>query len=103
VRNVPSRWRSGDSILLAEAGESLAEQAALIEFLWQLAPVLSLAHDVSAGGLESAIAEAAAWSSAEAEVELPANSAAPAAVLAVSPDRVPGLGWKRLVQIGEVA
>ena len=63
----------------------------------------SLAHDVSAGGLESAIAEAAAWSNAEAEVELPANSACAGAVLGVSPDQVPGLGWKRLVQIGEVA
>jgi phosphoribosylformylglycinamidine (FGAM) synthase-like enzyme len=32
VRKSPSRWRSGDAILLAEGGESLAEQVALIEF-----------------------------------------------------------------------
>jgi len=105
VREIPSRWRSGDSILLAEAGESLAEQAALIEFLWRSASRLSLAHDVSEGGLERAIVEAAAWSGAEARVELPAeqSGAAAAAILAVSPDQVPGLGWERLVQIGEVA
>jgi phosphoribosylformylglycinamidine synthase len=103
VRRIPSRWRSGDAILVAEAGESVAEQAALIEFLWRSAPVLSLAHDLSDGGLERALAEAAAWSSAEAKVELPANPAGAAAVLAVSPDQVPGLGWERLVQIGEVA
>src|SRR5213079_389968 len=30
VRKIPSRWRSGEAILLAEAGESVAEQAALI-------------------------------------------------------------------------
>jgi phosphoribosylformylglycinamidine synthase subunit PurL len=102
VRTIPSRWRSGDAILLAEGGESLAEQAALIEFLWRSAPFLSLAHDLSDGGLERAIAEAAAWSNAEPEVELPADSAGVAAILAVSPDKVPGLGWERLVQIGEV-
>jgi phosphoribosylformylglycinamidine synthase len=101
VREIPSRWRSGDSILLAEAGESLGEQIALIEFLWRSAPVLSLAHDVS-DGVERAIAEAAAWSSAEAEVALPADPAGAAVVLAVSPDQVPGLGWERLVVIGRV-
>jgi len=102
VRKIPSRWRSGDAILLAEGGESLAEQVALIEFLWRSAPVLSLAHDLSDGGLERAIAEAEAWSSVEAEVELPADSGDVAAILAVSPDQVPGLRWERLVQIGHV-
>jgi phosphoribosylformylglycinamidine synthase II len=102
VREIPSRWRSGDSILLAEAGESLGEQIALIEFLWRSAPAFSLAHDVS-DGLERAIAEAATWSSAEAEVELRTDPVGAAAVLAVSPDQVPGLGWERLVEIGQVA
>jgi phosphoribosylformylglycinamidine synthase subunit PurL len=101
VREIPSRWRSGDSILLAEAGESLGEQIALIEFLWRSAPAFSLAHDVS-DGIERAIAEAAAWSSAEAEVELRTDPVGAAAVLAVSPDQVPGLGWERLVEIGRV-
>jgi len=33
---------------------------------------------------------------------LPADHAGAAAILAVSPDQVPGLGWERLVKIGEV-
>jgi phosphoribosylformylglycinamidine synthase subunit PurL len=103
VRRIPSRWRAGDSILVAEAGESLADKAALIQFLWRSAPVLSLAHDLSDGGVERAIAEAAAWSGARAKVDLPANPTGAAAVLALSPDQVPGLDWERLVQIGEVA
>src|SRR5438874_5915148 len=44
VRRIPSRWRSGDAILVAEAGESVAEQAALVEFLWRAAPILSFAR-----------------------------------------------------------
>jgi phosphoribosylformylglycinamidine (FGAM) synthase-like enzyme len=103
VRKIRSRWRTGDAVLVVEAGESLAEQAALIEFLWRSVPFLSLAHDVSNGGLDRTIAEAAAWSGAPAEVDQPADTSAAAAVLAVSPDQVPALGWERLVQIGEVA
>jgi phosphoribosylformylglycinamidine synthase II len=103
VRRIPSRWRSGDVVLVAETGESLPEEAALIEFLWRSAPVLSLAHDLTDGGVAQALAEAAAWSGAEAEVELPANLEAVAAVLAVPRDQVPRLGWERLVQIGEVS
>jgi phosphoribosylformylglycinamidine synthase len=103
VRTIRSRWRAGDSILVAEAGESLADNAALIEFLWRSAPVLSLAHDLSDGGVGRAIAEAAAWSGARAKVDLPTNPTGAAAVLALSPDQVPGLDWERLVQIGEVA
>ncbi|TML10665.1 MAG: phosphoribosylformylglycinamidine synthase subunit PurL, partial [Actinobacteria bacterium] len=103
VRKIPSRWRPGDSILVAEADESLAAQVALIEFLWRSAPFISLAHDLSAGGLERALAEAAAWSGAGADVDLPAGPAGAAAILAVSPDQASGLGWERLVQIGEVA
>jgi phosphoribosylformylglycinamidine synthase len=102
VREIPSRWRSGDSILLAEAGESLGEQVALIAFLTRSASVLSLAHDVWDDGLERGLGEAAAWSGAEADVDLPADPAGAAAVLAVSPERVPELGWERLVEIGQV-
>jgi len=43
----------------------------LVRFLWDSAPLLSLAHDVSDGGLELALAEAAAWSGTEADVDLP--------------------------------
>ena len=103
VRKIRSRWRSGDAVLVAEAGESLAAQAALIDFLWRSVPFLSLAHDISNGGLDRTLAEAAAWCGVPAQVDLPADTSAAAAVLAVSPDQIPGLGWERLVQIGEVA
>src|SRR6185437_2466681 len=35
VRDVPARWRRGDRLLLAIAGDSLEEQATLIRFVWR--------------------------------------------------------------------
>src|SRR5919197_4689241 len=55
VRAVPSRWRQGDVVLLAQAPEdSLAAEAAPVRFLWRAAPLLSLCHDVGYGGLARA-------------------------------------------------
>jgi phosphoribosylformylglycinamidine synthase len=95
VRTVPARWREGDVVLLASApklsvslarseyqalyGEpgggrphlDLPAERALIELLWRSAPILSLAHDVSAGGPAVALAQAALWSGVGAEIELP--------------------------------
>jgi phosphoribosylformylglycinamidine synthase len=104
VRFVPGRWRSGDVVLLAAAPApfDLAAEAALVRFLWKAAPLLSLAHDVSDGGLELALQEAEEWSGLEADVELPVEPAAGAAVVATSRDQVPRLGSKGLVEIGEV-
>ena len=62
VRQTPDRWRRGDTVLLAEAGETIEEQAELIAFLSRAAPLLTLAHDVGNGGLERALAQAAEWS-----------------------------------------
>src|SRR6476661_4096820 len=69
VRDVPARWRRGDRLLLAIAGDSLEEQATLIRFVWRSADLLSLAHDVSDGGLELALREAAEWSGAETDAD----------------------------------
>ena len=44
----------------------LAAEAALVRFVWKAAPVLTLAHDVSDGGLEQALREAAEHSGVEA-------------------------------------
>jgi phosphoribosylformylglycinamidine synthase subunit PurL len=95
VSCVPGRWRDGDVVLVASApklsltlawseyqaryGEpggrrpnlDLGAERALIDLLWRSAPFLSLAHDVSTGGLAVALAEAALWSGVGAEVELP--------------------------------
>jgi phosphoribosylformylglycinamidine synthase subunit PurL len=103
VRLVPGGWQPGDVLLLATVPEpSLAAEAALVRFLWKAAPLLSLAHDIGCAGLAAAVAEAARWSGREAEVELPAEPAAGAAILACAPADVDKLGSKGLVQIGEV-
>jgi phosphoribosylformylglycinamidine synthase len=95
VSAVPGCWREGDVVLIASApklsltlawseyqalyGEpggarphlDLGAERALVEFLWRSAPILSLAHDVSAGGPAVAFAQAALWSGVGAEIELP--------------------------------
>jgi phosphoribosylformylglycinamidine synthase len=106
VRVVPGRWRSGDAVLLATSPDgSLSAEAALIRFLWKAAPHVSLCHDVGSGGLETALAEAAAWSGGlEADVEIPSDYDARrgAAVLACRPERVARLGSRGFVKIGQV-
>jgi phosphoribosylformylglycinamidine synthase II len=57
VRDVPQGWKPGDRVWLAEGDE-----VELIGWLWRNAPRLSLAHDVGAGGLAHALAEASAFS-----------------------------------------
>jgi phosphoribosylformylglycinamidine (FGAM) synthase-like enzyme len=103
VRSVPSRWREGDAVLLAQVPVlELAAEAALVRFLWKAAPILSLSHDVGDQGLEAALAEAALWSSVGAEIELPGEPSGGAAVLACSPDDVELLGTKGFFRIGTV-
>ena len=100
---MPRGWRRGDVVLLAEApDESLAAEAALVRFLWKAARFLTLCHDVGHGGLAHALAEAARWSGREADVELPAEPARGAAILATSRERIASLGSKGFVEIGEV-
>jgi phosphoribosylformylglycinamidine synthase len=57
VREVPRGWRAGDTVWLAEGDE-----VELIGWLWRNASRLSLVHDVGAGGLAHALAEASAFS-----------------------------------------
>ncbi len=94
VRRVPRGWRQGDAILLAAAADSLdlVAEAALVELLWRAAPRLSLAHDVSDGGLGVALAEAAIWSGLGADVDLPEDEPlGGAAILACPPEQVAAL------------
>jgi phosphoribosylformylglycinamidine synthase II len=103
VRLVPGRWEQGDLVLLASAPESsLAAEAALIRFLWKAAPLLSLCHDVGYGGLAHTLEQAARWSGREADVDLPAEPANGAAVLAIAPYQLELLGTRGFVQIGTV-
>ncbi len=130
VSAVPGRWREGDVVLLAGApdptlawseyqalyGEpggarphlDLAAERALVEFLWRSAPILSLAHDVSAGGPAVALAQAALWSGIGAEVDLPDDLPAwfgeggGRAVIACAREEVPRLDGVPLRELGVV-
>jgi phosphoribosylformylglycinamidine synthase len=104
VRLVPGGWKSGDAVLLATAPGELdpAAEAALIRYVWKAAPLLTLAHDVSHGGLEAAVREAEAFSGVEADVDLPEVAAGGQVLLACAPDDVDRLGTKNLQRIGIV-
>jgi phosphoribosylformylglycinamidine synthase II len=88
VRYVPAGWHEGDTIVAARA-DGLKAEAALIRFVARVSPLLSLAHDVGDGGVEGALVEAALWSGAGAEVEIPEGARV---ILACPPDRVGRLG-----------
>ena len=49
----------------------LDHEAELIGLVWRSAPGLSLVHDVSDGGLETALREMAEWSRISAEIDVP--------------------------------
>jgi phosphoribosylformylglycinamidine synthase len=104
VRFLPGAWRSGDIVLVATApGDlDLAAEAALVRFVWKAGPVLTLAHDVSDGGLTEALREAEEHSGLGADVQLPDDAAGGQIVLACAPDDVERLGSKGLQRIGVV-
>jgi phosphoribosylformylglycinamidine synthase len=104
VRFVPDRWFEGDVVLVATApGDlDLAAEAELIRWTWKAAPVLSLVHDVSHGGLEAALAEAEAYSGIAADVSLPDPAPGGQMLLACAPEYVERLGTRGLEQIGTV-
>jgi phosphoribosylformylglycinamidine synthase len=91
VREVPRGWRSGDRVWLAEG-----DDVELIGWLWRNAPRLSLAHDVSDGGLAHALAEASAFSGHEftSDAEAPYGS-----VVLAGAD----VDWPNVRELGTVA
>ena len=101
---VPDRWREGDAVLVASApgGLDLAAEAALIRFVWKAAPVLTLAHDVSDGGIELALLEAAEHSGVAAQVDVPETAPGGQILLACAPENVERLGSKGVRRIGTV-
>jgi phosphoribosylformylglycinamidine synthase subunit PurL len=105
VRFVPGAWRSGDAVLLATApGElDLAAEAALVRFVWKAAPVLTLAHDVSDGGIEEAVREAEEYSGLSADVDIPAFAPGGQVLLACATEDIARLGAKGVEQIGWVS
>jgi phosphoribosylformylglycinamidine synthase len=101
VRELPIAWRSGDAVLLAETDGTLAGAAALIGFVWRAARLLSLAHDVSDGGLELALAEASSWSGPGFRAET--EAARGSIVLACPPQHIERLDWPALRLLGAVS
>jgi phosphoribosylformylglycinamidine synthase subunit PurL len=104
VRFLPGAWRTGDVVFVATApGElDLAAEAALVRFVWKAAPMLTLAHDVSGGGLAEALREAEEYSGVGVDVELPQTASGGQIVLACAPADVGRLGAKGLERIGVV-
>jgi phosphoribosylformylglycinamidine synthase subunit PurL len=78
VRRVPRGWRRGDTVSVVRGASNsllleeidLAREAELIGLVWRAAAGLSLAHDVSDGGLAVALREMAEWSGVEAELDI---------------------------------
>jgi phosphoribosylformylglycinamidine (FGAM) synthase-like enzyme len=86
-------------VLLARSDGTLAGEAALVDFVWQAAPLLSLAHDVSDGGLEQALAEASAFSGHDFRAE--ADASLGSLVLACASGTE--LDWPHLTELGVIA
>jgi hydrogenase maturation factor len=80
----------------------LAAEAALVRYVWKAAPVLSLAHDVSDGGIEQALREAAEYSGHEADIDPPEPATGGQVLLACAPEDVERLGKKGIQAIGVV-
>jgi len=95
ITRIPSRWRRGDSVVLLRG-----EGAALVRFVWQHAHLFSLAHDVSWGGLEKALSEAAAWSELPFDLATICCKEESGVVVAVASGLE--LDWPDVVELGTV-
>jgi phosphoribosylformylglycinamidine synthase len=92
VTRIPGRWQAGDAVFLLRG-----RGAKLVRFVWENAARFSLAHDVSDGGLELALREAAAWSGTS---ELaPVRHEAAEGVLVAARERP---DWPDVVELGVV-
>jgi phosphoribosylformylglycinamidine synthase len=92
---IPSRWRSGDRIALLRG-----EGPELVRYVWQNAPRFTLAHDVSWGGVEKAVSEAAAWSGLLPTHVTDCSLTDRGVVVAAAAETV--LDWPDLVELGAV-
>jgi len=95
VTRIPGRWRSGDRVLLLRGfGHGL------VAFVWRHAHLFTLAHDVSDGGIDLALREAAAWSRTELVLTQHKPSGEGVVVGVAAGTDVP---WDDVVELGEVA
>jgi phosphoribosylformylglycinamidine synthase len=78
VTRVPRGWRRGDTVSVVRGPsdtvllgrERLEVEAGLVGLVWRAAAGLSLIHDVSDGGLETALREMAEWSGVSADLDV---------------------------------
>ena len=101
VRTVPRGWSADDAVAVvdAPARSDFDGWAELVRRVWQAAPLVTLAHDVGAGGLDVALVEAALWSGVGADVEAITASAG-SVVFACAPHHVDELGLRRIGTVG---
>jgi phosphoribosylformylglycinamidine synthase II len=92
VTQIPDRWQSGDTVYFLRG-----DGADLVRFVWENAPSFSLAHDVSDGSVELALAEAAAWS--ERDFVLSHQEVGDGVVVAATDRPL----WRDVVELGTVA
>ena len=87
VRRVPRGWNEGDVVFAVcrSTDLDLEWEAALVRFLWEVAPHCTFVHDVGANGF--------------AEMEAPTDAAA---ILACAPGDVGKLEGMELIEIGTV-
>jgi phosphoribosylformylglycinamidine synthase subunit PurL len=95
VTRTPHRRRPGDVVALLRG-----EGADLVRFVWQNAGLFSLAHDVSWGGLEKALSEAAAWSQLPLSQVTTCYLDEPGVVVAFAPGTA--LDWPSVLKLGTV-
>ena len=95
LERIPGRWQAGDHVFaLRGAG------AELVHHLWENAQHFTLAHDVSDGGLEAALREAAAWSQLDAPQVPDCSLPGLAVLVAMRPGAAPT--WADAVELGVV-
>jgi phosphoribosylformylglycinamidine synthase len=94
VTRIPDKWRRGDRVLLLQGSGH-----GFVEFVWRHAHLFSLAHDVSDGGIDLALKEAAAWSGADLVLTQHKPSGEGVIVGAPAGTDVP---WDDVVELGEV-
>jgi phosphoribosylformylglycinamidine synthase II len=95
VTRIPSRWRRGDRVALLRG-----EGAALVRVVWESAERFSLAHDVSWGGVEKALSEAAAWSDLLPDHVTTGHEDCQGVIVACAPGTE--LPWGDVVELGTV-
>ena len=89
ARPDPHPWRAARVLLLRGFGHGL------VAFIWRHAHLFSLAHDVSDGGVELALREAAAWSGLDADAD-PIDG--PGVIVATRHE----IPWDDIVELGAV-